>query len=369
LASDTTPPLTPFQMQRLGMLMEPRPSIPEEVEGVLNPAAVRDRDGRLYLFPRVVGRGNYSRIGVARVEFDEAGDPIGAQRLGYALEPAAPYELRPSEGTGGCEDARVTWIEVLGLYAMAYTAWSLDGPRIAIAISEDLLHWRRLGLAEFPLDPDPVCNIDFDQLHNKDAAFFPSPIRGPDGQLWLGLIHRPVYDEYDLPRCATDPRPSIWLSYCALEAAQQDPSRLVRFDRHHLLADPEYFWENLKIGAGPPPVLTKFGWLLIYHGVSGRLTRRPGDHEAMTYHAGVLVLDERDPLRVRYRSPLPVLSPELPEEIEGIVSDVVFPTGIDDRGDGRLDVYYGMADFRIGVARLAVPAQIPGLPEALPTAR
>jgi predicted GH43/DUF377 family glycosyl hydrolase len=41
----------------------------------------------------------------------------------------------------------------------------------------------------------------------------------------------------------------------------------------------------------------------------------------------------------------------------------VFPTGIDRRDDlgqpDRLDIYYGMADSRIGVARLDVPECLP----------
>ena len=64
-----------FQMKRLGMLMEPEPGNPLEVEGVLNPAGVRGPDGQFYLFPRLVAKGNYSRIGIARVKFNEAGDP------------------------------------------------------------------------------------------------------------------------------------------------------------------------------------------------------------------------------------------------------------------------------------------------------
>jgi predicted GH43/DUF377 family glycosyl hydrolase len=66
---------------------------------------------------------------------------------------------------------------------------------------------------------------------------------------------------------------------------------------------------------------------------------------------------------IRYRSPDPVLTPELPEERLGTVGNVVFPTGIDRRDDlgspDRFDVYYGMADDRIGVARLDVPARLP----------
>ena len=101
-----------FKLQRLGMLMEPEPGNPHEVEGVLNPAAARGPDGDLYLFPRLVAKGNYSRIGIARVRFNEAGDPAGVERLGIALEPEADYELRP-DGGGGCEDPRVTFVEPL----------------------------------------------------------------------------------------------------------------------------------------------------------------------------------------------------------------------------------------------------------------
>ena len=96
--------MVPFQLQRLGIIMKPEPRDPNEVEGVLNPAAARGPDGRLYLFPRLVARGNFSRIGIARVNFDSDGDPVGAERLGIALEPEADYELRP--GGGGTDPDR-----------------------------------------------------------------------------------------------------------------------------------------------------------------------------------------------------------------------------------------------------------------------
>jgi hypothetical protein len=99
-----------FKLRRLGMLMEPEPGNSLEVEGVLNPAAVRGPDGELYLFPRMVAQGNYSRIGIARVRFNESGDPVGVERLGIALEPEADYERRP-DGGGGWEDRRRAVIE------------------------------------------------------------------------------------------------------------------------------------------------------------------------------------------------------------------------------------------------------------------
>ena len=65
--------MSDFQLHRLGILMEPEPGNPQEAEGVLNPAAARGPDGDLYIFPRLVARGNYSRIGIARVQFNQGG--------------------------------------------------------------------------------------------------------------------------------------------------------------------------------------------------------------------------------------------------------------------------------------------------------
>src|SRR5207249_11642052 len=112
------------------------PTDPREAAGVLNPAAARGPDGQLYLLPRLVAAGNYSRIGLARVLFDDRGDPVGVERLGVVLEPQAPYELNARMG-GGVEDPRVTYIAQRGLYVMTYTAFGAAGPRIASAASRD----------------------------------------------------------------------------------------------------------------------------------------------------------------------------------------------------------------------------------------
>jgi predicted GH43/DUF377 family glycosyl hydrolase len=81
------------------------------------------------------------------------------------------------------------------------------------------------------------------------------------------------------------------------------------------------------------------------------------------YSAGVMVLSKQHPRVIRYRSVEPVLTPMLPEERHGTIANVVFPTGIDRRDDlgvpDRIDVYYGMADNRIGAARLDLPDRLP----------
>jgi predicted GH43/DUF377 family glycosyl hydrolase len=76
-----------------------------------------------------------------------------------------------------------------------------------------------------------------------------------------------------------------------------------------------------------------------------------------------MFLSENDPTDIVYRSIEPILRPELPEEQVGTIADVVFPTGIDRRDDigqpDRYDVYYGMADDRIGVATFDLPDTLP----------
>lgn len=348
-----------LKLQRLGMMMEPQPGNAHEAEGVLNPAAVRGPDGELYLFPRLVAKGNYSRIGIARVLFNDKGDPTGVERLGIVLEPEAEYELRPNGG-GGCEDPRITFIEPLRQYAMAYAANSAQGPRIALAVSEDLFHWKRLGLAVF----GPCEAIQFDGVDDKDASLFPVAIPNPAGHMEMALIHRPLFDgtraretaRHMGPRSVDPDRESMWISYCALHA------RPAVFTSHHRLATPVEPWERLKIGGGTPPVLARHGWLIVYHGVSEMPGAATGNHP-LCYSAGVMVLSQEHPQIIRYRSEEPVLTPTLPQERNGTVANVVFPTGIDRRDDigqpDRFDIYYGMADCRIGAARLDMPEVLP----------
>jgi predicted GH43/DUF377 family glycosyl hydrolase len=364
-----------FQLKRLGLIMEPEPGNSLEVEGTLNPAGVRGPDGQFYLFPRLVAKGNYSRIGIARVKFNDAGDPVGVERLGIALEPEADYELRP--GGGGCEDPRITFGEDLKRYVMTYTALSPAGPRIALALSEDLFHWQRLGLATFR----SYEGIEFDGVDNKDASVFPVAIPDPDGKPAMALLHRPLFPgtRPEEKVCQTAPRAmdlhreSIWISYCPLGAVDDGPYHLCHFALHNRLASPVAPWEQLKIGCGTPPILTRHGWMVIYHGVHELAGPSTAPHR-LCYSAGVLVLPRQHPRHVRYRSSEPVLTPELPEERLGTVANVVFPTAIDRRDDlglpDRFDVYYGMADNRIGVARLDVPEILPrGAPADPPRAK
>jgi predicted GH43/DUF377 family glycosyl hydrolase len=356
-------PVPDFNLKRIGLIMEPRMGDPNEAEGVTNPAAMRGRDGQLYLFPRLVARGNYSRIGIARVLFDEAGDPIGVERVGLALEPEADYEL--TANGGGCEDARVAFVEPLQHYVMTYTALSRRGPRIAIAISDDLLHWRRIGLATF----EPHNGVTFDGVDNKDASVFSSLIPSPLGEPAIALVHRALFPGTrpeekvweSKPRSCDFDRECIWISYCRV-TTRADEHYLSEFVAHRRLACPEAQWEQLKIGGGAPPIMCRHGWLMLYHGVHD-IPQPSGTKPKLCYSAGAMVLSKGQPNSIIYRSQDAVLVPNGALELYGVVDNVVFPTGIDRRDDigapDRFDVYYGMADERIGVARLDVPVTLP----------
>ncbi len=360
-ASNTVTEL--FQCRRLGIIMTPDPTDPAQAGGVMNPASARDGQDRLHLFPRMVTTGNYSRIGDVLVRFSPSGDPVGVEGYRIALEPREQYEKNPRNG-GGVEDPRITYIKPLKMFVMTYVALASFGPRIAIAVSRDLRRWRRLGLVRFAHQHD--IPIDLNNFDNKDGVFFPDVVRDPQGRPALALMHRLAYflphphipDEPDSPP-EHGMHPGVWISYIPLSRVRWQGARaLTHVEQHHVLMKHEAWWEITKIGMGTPPIRTPFGWLALYHGIAPNPDVPEGQHGHFIYRAGLVIFDHDEPRKIVYRSPEPLLSPETPEERTGIVSQVVFPTAIDPRENGRIDFYYGMADTRIGAGTLRLPDKL-----------
>lgn len=136
------------------------------------------------------------------------------------------------------------------------------------------------------------------------------------------FLHRPsgwIGSKYGIDK------PSIWLG---------EGDALTNFEKHTLLLKPEEDWEELKVGAGPPPIKTRRGWLVIYHGVS----------REKVYRAGAALLDLHDPSKIIGRTKTPILEPKEPYEKFGDVNNVVFPTGACIVDNDKLFVYYGGAD-------------------------
>jgi predicted GH43/DUF377 family glycosyl hydrolase len=346
-------PFDKLSFRRLGIPLKPdRDAMPSERLGVLNPACARLRDGTLALYPRMVAPGNVSRIGCFRTR-DRADGLLDVEFHGYALEPQAPYELRDAPGGYGCEDPRVTFVEPLDRYVMAYVAFGPRGPEVAAAVSEDGLGWERLGLMQFEGSSE--------QLADKDAAFFPGPVTSPSGVEALAFYHRPTLQLLDksgkaalavIESLPPNEREGIAIGYVPLEAVRSDLGALCTVTETHRLTMPSANWGSVKVGAGTPPVRVAEGWLSVIHGVDQ--LAHPRGTELLRYCAGVLVHDAQHLDEIVFRSPDPLFVPERSGELHGTVGHVVFPTGIDRRGEREFDIYYGMADYEIGRGRMTI---------------
>jgi len=345
----------PYTLTRLGVVMTPEPGNDLEAEGVLNPASGHTPDGRLHLLPRLVASGNVSRVGLAEVELTD-GVPTGVIRKGIVLAPDEGWER--GRNNAGVEDPRVTWIPSLGKHVMTYVAYGPLGPKPALAVSEDLQNWTRLGPLHFQYQAD--LDTDLNLFPNKDTVFFPEPVPDPDGVPSYAMLHRPMWDlgwfregeGVHLPAGIKDDRPGIWVSFVPVAEVERGLENLVHLRNHRLVAMSEYPFEELKIGAGPAPIRVPEGWLMIHHGVTGE---QPEGFDPTTqkvrYSAGAVLLDPEDVTQVIARTAEPILTPETEEERIGTVGNVVFPTAIEEV-DGVRYVFYGMADAKIGVARL-----------------
>ena len=170
---------------------------------------------------------------------------------------------------------------------MTYSALSSIGPRTAFAVSDDLFRWTRLGLAAFA----SYRGIDFIHVGNKDASLFPVAIANHAGKMEMGLLHRPRHHS---SRDVDLDHESLWISYCPMPTNSVEIQHLGLFNLHHCLAAPVAPWGRLKVGAGTPPILTRHGWLVIYHGVSEPRSPHDSAHH-LCYSAGVMVLSRQHP--------------------------------------------------------------------------
>lgn len=334
-----------FRFTRVGVALKPNDATTERL-GVLNPACARLRDGSLHIYPRMVAPGNISRIGSFRA-WDLPDGNIQVEQVGFALEPEAPYELRDGPGGYGCEDPRVTFIPALDRYVMAYVALGPRGPEVAVAVSRDGLAWERLGLVHFEGSSEEIAD--------KDAAFFPEPVRSPSGVESLAFYHRPTlnipFDDREqaikyLESLSPEEREGIALGYVPLDAVRDDIHNLCKVAETHRLTIPAANWGAIKVGAGTPPVRIREGWLAVIHGVDELKSDERGT--LLRYCAGIMIHDAERIESVIYRSKDPLFAPEEAGEIHGTVDQVVFPTGIDPRAERVFDIYYGMADYEIG---------------------
>ncbi len=170
-----------------------------------------------------------------------------------------------------------------------------------------------------------------------------------DGHAAIPMIERMPFSD----------RESIRIAYVPLDRVLKDRRKLCNVAESVQVLSPDARWGSIKIGAGTPPVRISLDgkdvWMSVFHGVD--LINNRGRKPSLRYSGGIVVHDLERPDRILYRSPEPVLTPESPHELKGVVDNVVFPSGIDrrdDLGERVFDVYYGMGDYAIGAARMRI---------------
>ena len=237
-----------------------------QASGAFNPGVAVDRaTDRVVLLVRVFeATTKRSCLGLAISADGRRIDEIW-DRPAVARE--APYE------EWGVEDARITYLEDDERYAITYTGYSPEGPRVCLITTDDLLapeRYRRHG---------PRIAGE-----NKNCVILPEKV---DGQ--YVILHRPM------PRI-------VCTRVSALESAWPDGGT-------PLIGPRPATWRSSRVGAGAPPIRTELGWLMPFHGATTI-------EEGNVYSMGWCVLDIEKPERVLYVSDQPALTPEAPYEIE-----------------------------------------------------
>ena len=281
--------------------------------GSFNPGVSVDHaSGRVVLLVRVFEE--ETRRSCLALALSSDGHHIDEIRDTPAIAREEPYE------EWGVEDARITYLADEARYAITYTGYSPLGVRVCLITTDDLLdptRYQRHG---------PRIAGD-----NKNCVIFPRKVGGQ-----YVILHRPM------PRIVcvrVDSLESEWPGKGA-----------------ELLGPVRGSWRSSRVGAGAPPILTRLGWLLPFHGATEI-------DEGNVYSMGWCLLAHDAPERVLYVSNAPALTPQAPYEIgAGPIPQVdmanfktgvrvVFPQGLIERGDDLI-VYYGAADVSVAAARV-----------------
>lgn len=324
-----------FDKHPLNPILKPNPNNDWESLCVLNPAVIyRPEDGLFYMFYRAAGHDDehYIYIGLATSK-------DGVNFVRESNHPLISPDKNGADG-GGVEDPRI--IKMGSYYYLTYASrvfapgqyWKADkktygfqpefGPVVLnynntethLAISSDLLNWKKLGRITNAKDDD------------RDVVIFPEKI---NGKFWR--LSRPSN------RCGDgypNRNPAIFITSSTDVLEWDEPIELFYEGQEE--------WESLKVGISCPPLKTEKGWLVIYHGVS---------KTDKAYRVGAFLLDLNDPRRILHRTHTPLMEPEYPYELEGYYNGCVFPTGNVIKDD-ILYVYYGAADHFIALATCRV---------------
>ncbi|TSJ39145.1 hypothetical protein FO440_15380 [Mucilaginibacter corticis] len=295
---------------------------------------------------------------------DLYGTGIGfrTSRIGYAeSSDGITYKRRPTpvlfpdndiakkyEWPGGCEDPRVA-VTTTGTYVVFYTEWNRDVPRLGVAKSTDLIHWKKYG----PIFRKAY-NGKFFNIASKSASILTQVVNGKQviikskGKYWLYWGEHHVY-------AATSTDLVNW-----------NPVVDANGELKELMSPRNGYFDSDLTECGPPALMTKNGIILFYNGKNKAKEGRDERFNANSYCAGQALFDSSDPSKFVTRLDLPFLRPMKPFEKSGqYVNGTVFIEGMV-YFKKKWFLYYGCADSRVAVA-VYDPAN-PALPDPVSTA-
>jgi predicted GH43/DUF377 family glycosyl hydrolase len=299
-----------FHRLTAGALIVPRKNKSWEAKAVFNPAAI-DIGGKISILYRAMSTDNTSVIGLAE---SENGTDITHMSDEPIYSPRESFESKGVPGgNSGCEDPRLTQIDdVIYMYYVAYNG--ITPPAVAMTYISEKNFKNKNWIWSKPVI------VSADGVDDKDACLHPEKVRGN-----YFLFHR--VNNY----------------ICGDYGSTPEFPEKNNFKNIPILLPRPGMWDGLKVGISVPPIKTKKGWVLIYHGVS----------TSSVYRVGAALLDLDDPTVVLSRTTDAIFEPQEAFELKGQVNQVVFPCGAVVRGD-TVYMYYGGGDSVVDVASISL---------------
>lgn len=287
-----------------------------ESQYVLNTAALYF-DGIVHFLYRAIGDSGLSVLGYAAsndgIQIDKRlNKPVYICNGAVPSHDTIHYPYSSGGSFSGCEDPRLTKID--DRIYMTYTAFNANKYPPGVAFTsitlKDFLNeqwiWRK-----------PIRLSRAGEMH-KNWVIFPEKINGK-----FAILH--------------SISPSILINYFESLDLNYD----VHIKSHYQASGRIDYWDFWVRGVGPPPIKTEEGWLVLYHAMD--------KEDPDKYKLGAMILDEKDPTKILYRSRKPLLEPKARYENQGYKPGVIYCCGAVVI-DKKLYVYYGAADTAICAA-------------------
>lgn len=342
-----------IQIKDEGIILE-KTNLDFENQAVFNPTCI-EVDGITHMFYRAVRHGSFSTIGYCQILDNKV-----IYRLPYpVLKPEYEYE------SYGIEDPRIVCLD--GMYYLFYTVYDGKNAVVAYATSNKIPEFKKQGIISPQISYAYAENLFKNSKLEEQYHLFAETYQkwsGKDVLLWekdACIFPRKFNNKFALMHRVL---PGIQIAYFDnfSDLSTEYWEYYLKNLHSHIVLDRKFWFESRNIGGGCPPLETKDGWLLIYHGVENAISpddNGNGNHKKIriynhrAYHACAALLDKNDPQKVIGRLEEPLFSPALSWEKQGDVPDVVFPTGAIIKND-RLFIYYGAADTVIAAKSLNI---------------